>query len=57
MVREKLLSYPLHPNISIYILYTSLYVSFGTFKENLFNNPNFLGGWSFSLFSWSQWMI
>ena len=30
---------PLHPNISIHILYTLLflYISFGTDKENLFN--------------------
>ena len=30
--------YPLHPNISLHILYTILYISYATDKENLFNN-------------------
>ena len=33
---------PLHPNISIYFLHTVLYVSYGTDKENLFNNQQLL---------------
>ena len=43
---------PVHPNISIHIL-LALLVSFITTKENWVNNQSFLGGWSFSLFSWS----
>ena len=37
---------PLHPNISVQILYTvhdrSWYISFSTYKENLFNNQDLL---------------
>ena len=37
---------PLHPNISVQILYTvhdrSWYISFSTYKENLFNNQELL---------------
>ena len=37
---------PLHPNISVQILYTvhdrSWYISYITYKENLFNNQEFL---------------
>lgn len=35
---------PLHPYISIRILHTVLYnISFGTDKENFFNNQNLIG--------------
>ena len=33
---------PLDTNISIYFLHTVLYVSYGTDKENLFNNQQLL---------------
>ena len=33
--------------------YSSLYISFGTDKENLFEDQSFLCWWSFPLFSWS----
>ena len=42
----------LHPNISIYILHTLLYI-FGTDKENSFEDQSFLCWWSFPSFSWS----
>ena len=35
-----------------YSLYSSPYISFNTDRENLFYNQNFLGWWSFPLFSW-----
>ena len=44
----------LHPNISIYILQTLLYIFyFGTDKENSFEDQSFLGWRSFLSFSWS----
>ena len=44
----------LHPNISIYILHTLLYLFyFGTDEENSFEDQSFLGWRSFPSFSWS----
>ena len=36
-----------------YSPFFSLYISFGTGKENLLSNQSFFGWWSFPLFSWS----
>ena len=41
----------------LYSLCSSLYVSFGTDKENSWNNQSFLGWWSFSSLSCSLWII
>ena len=47
--------YPLHQYP--YSQYSSLDISLGTFKENLFSDQSFLALQSFPLFSWSQWMV
>ena len=38
-------------------IFSALYISFSTDKENLLYNQSFFGWWSFPLFSWSQQMI
>ena len=40
-----------------YSPYSALYSSFSADEENLLNNHNFLGWWSFPLFFLSQWTI